>query len=119
MGKPDRTKLGIGLRATCTAILTLLLVACNQSGPVKIKQILDHPRQYDGREVTIEGQVETSTNVLVFKYFVLRDDTGAIAVITYKAVPARGERIRVRGHVNQAFALQGKSLTVIMEDAND
>lgn len=86
---------------------------------MKIKQILDHPRQYDGREVTIEGQVETSTNVLVFRYFVLKDDTGAITVITYKAVPTRGERIRVRGRVNQAFALHGESLTVIMEDSND
>jgi len=119
MGKPDRTKTCIGLRVACPAILALLLVACGLSAPVKIKQILDHPRQYDGREVTIEGQVETSTNVLVFKYFVLRDDTGAIAVITHKAVPTRGERIRVRGRVNQAFALQGKSLTVIMQDSND
>ena len=119
MGKPDRTKTCRGLRATCSVVLALLLFACSLSAPMKIKQILDHPSQYDGRDVTIEGEVETSTNVLVFKYFVLRDDTGAIAVITHKAVPTRGERIRVRGRVNQAFALQGKSLTVIMQDSND
>jgi aspartyl/asparaginyl-tRNA synthetase len=119
VGKSGRSKTHAELRAYCAAGLTLLLMACNLAPPTKIKQILDHPRQFDGHEVTVEGQVEESANLLVLRYFVLKDETGEITVITPKAVPTRGERIRVRGRVNQAFAFQDKSLIVIVEDSND
>lgn len=119
MGESGRSKTYAGLRTYCAVVLTLLLFACSSARPTKIKQILDHPREYDGREVTVEGQVEDTANLLVLRYFVLKDETAQITVITSKAVPTRGERIRVRGRVNQAFAFQNKSLIVIVEDAND
>jgi len=100
-----------------SAGLTILLLACSAAGPTKIKQILDDPREHDGREVTIEGQVQTSANLVLFKYFVVKDETAEIIVITSEPVPTRGERLRVHGRVNQAFAFQGKSLTVVMEDS--
>ncbi len=93
----------------------LLLVACAGVVPTKIKDILDHPREYDGRTVVIAGEVKERTNLLVVKYFVLKDDTGEMIVVTDRAVPNAGERVRVKGRVNQAFALGGKSVVVVVE----
>ena len=119
MVQPNGIKTCAVLQVCCSAGLAILLLACSAARPTKIKQILDHPREYDGREVTIEGQVQTSANLVLFKYFVLKDDTAEIIVITSEPVPTRVERLRVRGRVNQAFAFQGKSLTVVMEDSKD
>ena len=84
--------------------IAILFLACSAARPTKIKQILDHPREYDGREVTIEGQVQTSANLVLFKYFVLKDETAEIIVITSEPVPTRGERLRVHGRVDQSCA---------------
>jgi hypothetical protein len=116
MGESGRSKSYAEARTYFAAFLTLLLSACSLASPTKIKQILDHPREFDGREVMIEGQVEDSANLLVLRYFVLKDETAEITVITSKAVPTRGERIRVRGRVNKAFAFRENSLTVIIDD---
>jgi hypothetical protein len=43
-----------------------------------MKEILDHPRDYENKEVTIYGTVINTASILVVKYFELRDDTGTI-----------------------------------------
>jgi len=48
---------------------------------------------------------------------VVKDDTGEMVVVTDRAVPNPGEKVRVRGRVDQAFAFRGNSLTVIIEDS--
>ncbi len=116
MGEAGRAKTYEELLTYCAAGLVLLLLACNTAHPTKIKQILDHPQQYDGRTVVIDGEVKESANVVVVRFFVVKDDTGEIVVVTDRAVPNPGEKIRVRGRVDQAFALSGNSLTVIIEE---
>lgn len=63
--------------------LTVSLSAREQiSEPVKkltatkIKDILDNPRKYENREVTIYGTVTDAISLLVVKYFEIQDDTG-------------------------------------------
>jgi hypothetical protein len=96
-------------------VKSFLVVGCTGSVPTKIKDILDHPREYDGRTVVIAGEVKERTNLVVVKYFVVKDETGEITVITDRAVPNPGERVRVKGRVNQAFAMGGKSVVVVVE----
>jgi len=90
-------------------------VACGRLVATRIGDILDHPRDYDGKTVTVEGEVTDSTNLLVVKYYVVKDDTGEIHVVTDKAVPRKGEKVRVTGQVNQQLAIGDKSLVVIRE----
>lgn len=66
----------------------------------KIKEILDHPRDYEEKEVTIYGTVTESTSILVVKFFEIKDDTGAIKVVTDRRLPAKGEKIKVIGRTS-------------------
>lgn len=84
-------------------------------GRTSIRDILDHPRTYHGKKVTIAGEVTQGVNLLVVRYFIVRDATGEIPVVTQGAVPRVGERVRVTGIVNQAFALGDQSLVVLIE----
>ena len=94
-----------------------IMVRCTGLFSTKIKDILEHPREFDGRTVTIAGEVKESANLLFIKYFIVRDDTGEITVVTDRAVPRQGEKVRVTGRVNQAFAIGDKSLVVIVEES--
>ncbi|HXB55987.1 MAG TPA: hypothetical protein VN461_14470 [Vicinamibacteria bacterium] len=93
----------------------LLAVSCGPFFPTPIRSILDTPAKYEGTTVLISGEVEESVNVLVLKYYLIRDDSGKIPVVTSGAVPRRGARVSVRGVVRQAFAIGDNSLTVLIE----
>ena len=84
----------------------MLSSACEQiSEPVKkltatrIKDILDHPRDYENKEITIYGTVTDAVSLLVVKYFEIQDDTGTIKVVTDKLLPTKGEKLKVTGRM--------------------
>lgn len=84
--------------------LIFLFVACEQISEqvnkltaTKIKDILDHPRDYENKEVTIYGAVTDAASLLVFKYFEIEDGTGRIKVMTDRMLPQKGEKLRVKG----------------------
>jgi hypothetical protein len=93
----------------------VLGLACSALFPTPIRRILDAPATYEGKTVLISGDVEESVNVLVLKYYLVRDESGRIPAVTSGAVPRRGTRVRVRGVVRQAFAIGDDSLTVLIE----
>lgn len=95
----------------------MALGACRPMGPTLIRSILDDPRTYDGRTVTIAGEVRDSTNLLLLKWYRVEDESGGIVVVASGAVPMRGANVRVSGTVRQAFVIGDQSLTVILEDA--
>jgi hypothetical protein len=92
-----------------------LAAACRPAGPTPIRSILDDPRRYDGKIVTISGDVRDATNLVVLKWYRVEDKTGSIVVVASGAVPMRGASVRVTGTVRQAFVIGDQSLTVIME----
>ena len=63
----------------------------------KIKDVLDHPRDYQSKEITFYGTVTNAVSLLVIKYYEVQDDTGSIKVVTDNLLPARGEKLRVTG----------------------
>lgn len=84
--------------------VVFLFLACERiSEPVKkltatkIKDILDHPREYENKEVAIYGTVTDAVSLLVFKYFEIEDDTGKIKVMTSRMLPQKGEKLQVKG----------------------
>ncbi len=81
-----------------------------------IGHILRDPRQYNGKIVHIYGTVQKSVNVIGIRYYIVRDHTGEIPVITDGAVPPVGVEVRVKGIVHQAYSLFGKQLVVIFEE---
>jgi len=95
------------------------LQGCEKSyfeSPVPINKLLENPRGHENRVVYIEGEVTEVVSLFVIKYFTVKDDTGEIIVITERILPKKGEKIKVRGRVAEAFSVGDKSLTVFKEE---
>jgi len=81
----------------CLAMVNFGCDIVDRLTATKIKEILDHPRNYEEKEVTIYGTVTDAASMLVVKYFEIKDETGAIKVVTDRLLPAKGEKIKVTG----------------------
>lgn len=97
------------------AVAVLFAGACSGLFPTRIGDIHASPRKFAGRQVTVKGTVTETVNLLFVKYFVIRDDTGEIPVVTERVLPARGETVTINGKVQEAFALGDERLLVIVE----
>jgi len=97
-------------------LLASVAIACNGISTTPINRIIDNPRDYDGKTVTVSGEVTETFSFFVLKYFVLDDGTGTITVITRKPLPKKGSKIRVKGKVNEMFSLGDTRALVIIED---
>ena len=97
------------------ACLVMLLSAGCGLLATPIKKILDNPRDYSGKQVTISGEVTEVFGLIVIKYFVVRDRTGEIIVVTQKPLPKKGSKITAKGTVQEAFSIGDQQLIVIME----
>ena len=89
----------------CALVIGLVLLnfgcdAANSLTSTKIRDLLNHPRDYENKEVTIYGSVTNAASLLVVKYFEIQDNTGAIKVITDKLLPSKGEKMRVTGRMS-------------------
>jgi uncharacterized protein YdeI (BOF family) len=82
---------------------------------VSIKQLLDNPRDYDSKTVTIEGEVTDVMSLLVVKAFTLRDKTGEIIVVTERILPKKGTTVKVKGRIVEAFSFGDQSITAFRE----
>jgi aspartyl/asparaginyl-tRNA synthetase len=100
------------VRIASVTLALSILISCGLLA-TSIKDIQDNPRAYDGKTVTVSGEVKEATNLLVVKFFTLADSTGEIIVITERPLPKTGERLTVRGVVHEAFSIGGKSALVI------
>ena len=96
--------------------LFLALTACDTLFPTPISKIVQSPRAYEGKEVTVSGTVAETFSLVVMRYFVIRDDTGEITVVTERSLPKKGEQLKVTGKVQEAFSLGDQQLIVIKED---
>jgi hypothetical protein len=105
---------GISRFVVFTAML-FVFISCSRLSSVSINQITENPRKYAGRTITISGRVVDGFSLLVVKYFILRDKTGEMVVVTGKPLPKKGEQLSVRGMVEEAFSLGDKQLLVLVE----
>jgi hypothetical protein len=97
-------------------LVLFLLCQCSGLISTKIADIRNNPRHYADKEVTVSGEVTGTFSLVVVKYFTLRDNTGEITIVTQRALPKEGERLKVKGTVREAFSIGSESLLVIMEE---
>jgi hypothetical protein len=100
--------------------LVLLSVACDAAHGItatKIKDILDHPRDYQSQEITVYGTVTNAVSLLVIKYYEVQDGTGSIKVVTDNLLPARGEKLRVTGRTTVIEL--GTERWIVLRENND
>ncbi len=96
--------------------LTLFLYGCNNLFTTPIQKILENPRNYAGKTVTVSGEVTRVFSLIIIKYFVLRDRTGEVTIVTEKPLPKIGSKMKVKGIVEEAFAIGDQQLIVIFEN---
>jgi hypothetical protein len=96
----------------------LLLVSCG--GTVKINQILVDPSRYAKKDVEVEGDVVGSYSIIGHGAYQVRDDTGALWVVSDKGVPRKGSRVAVKGRVHprkgSRVAVKGRVQDVVTID---
>lgn len=96
---------------------TLITVtACSSVFPTPIHKILTSPRDYADKQVTISGTVVDVFSIVLLKYFTLNDGTGEMIVVTQRPMPTKGDKIKVRGTVQEAFSLGDQQLLVLIEN---
>ncbi|MGE5235190.1 MAG: OB-fold nucleic acid binding domain-containing protein [Acidobacteriota bacterium] len=105
------------LRPIVASTLVLLAISCSGLLATRIGEIKANPDRYNGRHVKVAGQVTRAVNMVFVKYFIVKDRTGQIAVVTEGELPKEGDSIAVRGRVNRAFAIGSTVLQVIVEDS--
>lgn len=106
------------MRKTVTVSMILICAfmwACGYLFPTKIGEIKKNPRDFAGKEVTVSGEVTEVFAFILFKSFTLKDSTGEITVVTSRTLPAKGQKLKVKGTVKEAFAIGNQNLLVLME----
>lgn len=93
-----------------------ILAGCAGLFATPIEKILQNPRDYSGKTVTISGEVVEVAGLIFVKYFVVKDKTGQITVITTRPLPRENTEITVKGKVETAFSIGDKQLIVIVEN---
>jgi len=97
------------------AALLLASTACQQR--VTIGEIQDDPPRFEGKTVTVEGDVVSRLSIVLIKTYVLRDETGEITVITNTALPNVGSRREVVGRVETGFSLGSMQALVLVDES--
>jgi hypothetical protein len=93
----------------------LLLNACQLVGP-SISDIVNDPTKYDGKTVTVSGEVSNSANLILIKTYTITDGKKEIVVTTKRAVPKKGENVTVTGKVSQLLKVGDAQVVGIEEE---
>lgn len=108
----------MGRRVLISSLLVVAMVlglGCDRLFGTRIKSILDNPRDYENKQVTVTGTVTKVTNLLVYKSFLIDDGSGQIRVVTERVLPKEGSRITVTATVKQGFSIGDESKVVLIE----
>ena len=79
-----------------------------------ISELQRHPGRYQDRTVSVSGVVTNSWGVplVPFRFYKVDDGTGEVTVLSQQSsrMPARGERVRVKGRVQDVAMLGGRAV---------
>src|SRR3981081_1943738 len=77
-----------------------------------IADLQRHPGRYQGQTVAVNGVVTSSWGLplVPFRFYKVDDGTGEVTVLSEGSrMPARGERVRVKGRVEEGAVLRGRA----------
>src|SRR2546422_3360536 len=102
------------MRLVLVLSLVSVLPACALSlrNP-SVAELRQNPGRYHDRTVTIEGTVTDAWGLplVPFKMYKVDDGTGEVTVLSQNSrMPARGERVRVKGRVNDVALVDGQAV---------
>jgi len=107
------------LRSTALGSLAVVALAATLGGCAlslrnpDIADLQRHPGRYQDRTVSVSGVVTSSWGVplVPFRFYKVDDGTGQVTVLSQSArMPATGERVRVRGRVQDVAMFGGRAV---------
>lgn len=109
---PSRLRLAALLLGMAT------LQACASVTP--IGDLLAEPHRYNGREVTVRGDVTRGGGVLGIGAYEVNDGTGTIVVIAQgQGVPSQGSRTKVKGRFESVFSFAGRTVAALVQSQRE
>jgi hypothetical protein len=99
-------------------VALLALAGCNTHTD-KIRDIKDNPSGYASKDVTIAGEVtDVSPQIplLDLAAYQVNDDTGSIWVVSHAGAPIKGDKVGVKGRVDEAFKFGNSALGTVIEE---
>jgi hypothetical protein len=84
-----------------------------------IAELNRYPGRYQDHSVSINGVVTTSWGLplLPFRFYKVDDGTGEVTVLSeHSRMPARGERVRVKGRVSDVAVIGGRPLGLHLQE---
>ena len=102
-------------------LASLLTLAGCGTHTDKIRDIKNNPDGYAGKEVTIAGEVtDVSPRVplLDIAAYEVNDDTGSIWVVSHAGAPVKGDKVGLKGKVDEAFKFGGTALGTVVEESD-
>ncbi len=103
-----------GSRLIVVGALALGLSGCALSlRSPDIAELQRHPGRYQDRTVSVSGVVTSSWGLplLPFRFYKVDDGTGEVTVLSQNGrMPASGERVRVKGRVQEVAVIGGRPL---------
>jgi hypothetical protein len=106
--------------ASLLALAGVLLLLAGCAGVTPIGELLNNPGKYDGKTVSVEGQVKESAGGLGLGAYQVRDDTGTLTVVSETGgPPTSGSKINVKGKFQALITLGSRSLAVLREESRE
>jgi hypothetical protein len=101
-------------RFAVAATLAVLTSGCAMSlSSPHISDLQSHPGRYQDRTVSVNGVVTSSWGLplVPFRFYKVDDGTGEVTVLSEGTrMPAKGERVRVKGRVENVAVFGGRPL---------
>ena len=106
-------------RVSLMLMVAVALSGCDYLpfGYTPVREIVQAPGQFEGKEVKLKGHARGTLSLLGLKAYTLRDETGEIAVVTPGNLPAENAEVSIKGVVKSAVIVGGASLGLRVEES--
>jgi hypothetical protein len=104
--------------AFLVAAFGILLGGCDHLRAIPVNEVNTSPANFDGKEVVLHGMVKELTRIplINMKSYVLKDESGEIAILTDHDLPKSGQELSVKVKVQNLAIINGEPLgTTITE----
>jgi hypothetical protein len=103
------------------AVLACLTVACDGSAgkPIAVTHLVSDPGRFAGKMITLRGVVANAFQVpfVSTRFYVLKDETGSIPVLTERMVATAGTTVTVEGTIDAAAVVGGSTVGLHLRES--
>jgi len=106
------------VRLLAATLALISLSACASVTP--IGDLLANPSRYEGKSVSIQGDVTGGVGALGMGGYQVRDNTGTLTVVSdVGSAPPTGTAVRVKGIFQSLLTIGNRGLAVLRERSRD